>query len=642
CWPKAAIVVTALFSYLSDSGLAYVLLYVPVVIGRPIRIIASCFARILRCCLSKALHPTGLRNNRLRQGRRRDIAELLAIVTLGWVALTAKGCQEVDIYSHRSTICTETEANQVCKVRLSEILKINPFKQEACFKLIRNDTTVHEIRTVRKNLVLTCEKETETFTRDVKLRVVSKGRSRSYSLYMRPNVPIKLNEFELTLTSSTVPPIPLLSTWFVTNGDVAALWDSKIQSLLLCPKRTSAENLWCDISDDCQCYPAVIKVNCRCKQVNISAWFTSLQYHLPITTPSAIFRKRRWEITLSSEDELETTIVVQDNVCNIEDTELSGSYNCTKGAIAQIAETTCDSSSFTVLCDEKGIASSLRFNLNRAIIFLKCSVSCGKNISSFELSGILKFAHTTHGLLSALIKRTGRTAQTYSGLIFRRIHSLLQNGRFGNFLGRDIGSRCSDPFDFSRPNTEGNLLNLVILLHDPDPTERHVEKDLETVLNAFHDEIGRARAIRTQWQCLSVDGSFLETSPTQKLVDVSRCLYTALVSRETILRMGTRYVLSDLIYHHQVQRGRLSQGRRDEWLRAAHEHDVRSKQVSALTEEYARRMETTIIEMRTLEEDAEESLCGIRKIGTPTWFTTFLEKLSIRTKISGRIRSPNI
>ncbi|KAK6032978.1 hypothetical protein OSTOST_00818, partial [Ostertagia ostertagi] len=480
CWPRSAIAVTALFLYCLIAG-CYVLLYVPVVIGRPVRIVASCLVRIPKFCVGRALNSIGFGTNQRRQGRRRDIAELLAIVTLGWV-------------DHFDAV---------------------------------------------------------------------KGRARSYFLYMHPNMPNKLGGFKFTLASITVPPIPLLSTRFVTDGIGEALWHNEIKSPLLFPNRTAAENLWCEINDDCQCYPAVIKVNCRCKQVNISARFTNLQHYLPIATPSVILRSSNGgvqakipvmttsEITLSIDDRLETTVIVQDSVCSIENAELPGCYNCAKGAVTQVrctapkqsqAEVRCDQSSFSILCDEKGIATSLRFSFNKARVFLKCSVSCRKTISSFELSGILNFAHTTHGMMSMWMSGSAND------------NSELQWTDFGHIL--DVFTHW-----YKTVITAIFLVGILVFCTFI-PLHLWV-----TPFVVYHKA-----------------GNKIPTT-------LANTYAPRLVSKEIILRMGTRYVLSDLLYHHQVQGGRLSQRRRDEWLRAAHEHDVRSYQVLALTDEWTRRME---------------------------------------------------
>ncbi|EPB69630.1 Pao retrotransposon peptidase [Ancylostoma ceylanicum] len=455
---------------------------------------------------------------RRRPSSATDLVELLAIMVLfATISPTINGCQQVNVFSHQSTVCTNSKTQQICRIQLSEILKINPFKREACFKLMRNSTSLHEIRANWKTLLLTCEQETEFFTRDVEYRVIDskrcshsgscvdrkcaainssslipelekgnsypgttycvescggpgcdcfywssgclfyriyaspisqqvfeifhcnrwsetakvefthydalQGRTRSYIAHMEPNVPIKWNAFSFTLSSITVPPFPLLSTPFITDGRNTALWDRHLVPPLRCSNATAAKHLQCNLVDDCTCYPAETKANCNCKTVDISSRIKNLQYTLPATLSSITFRRNKEgtiqatiptmttsEIILTIQDDFKTDIVVDDALCTVSNTVLSGCYNCAKGAQARVlctsskstqAEITCDSTSFTVKCDEKGVESTLHFSFSKARVSMICSVSCGTITSTFEVNGILKFTHTAQAMMNS-------------------------------------------------------------------------------------------------------------------------------------------------------------------------------------------------------------------------------------------------
>ncbi|KAK6036967.1 hypothetical protein COOONC_25528 [Cooperia oncophora] len=73
-------------------------------------------------------------------------------------------CQELNVFTHRMTKCS-TEKN-ICKVRVSEVLKVNSFKREACLKLRGNSTTLREVRVTWDSLLLVCEPQSMLFTRD--------------------------------------------------------------------------------------------------------------------------------------------------------------------------------------------------------------------------------------------------------------------------------------------------------------------------------------------------------------------------------------------------------------------------------------------------------------------------------------------
>ncbi|KAK6044265.1 hypothetical protein COOONC_18229 [Cooperia oncophora] len=76
------------------------------------------------------------------------------------------GCQEVDVFDHQSYSCKKSVAGELCTVDTLEIVKINPFKQEACLRLTSNSTSLLEVKLLWKALDLICEKETVMFTRN--------------------------------------------------------------------------------------------------------------------------------------------------------------------------------------------------------------------------------------------------------------------------------------------------------------------------------------------------------------------------------------------------------------------------------------------------------------------------------------------
>ncbi|KHJ87947.1 hypothetical protein OESDEN_12267 [Oesophagostomum dentatum] len=527
CWPLGAIFATTFILYLILTG-CYVFLYVPMVIGKPVRVIASLLWRVIAFAVRKFGHACRkfAKNERNPTFRSRDIVELLAIgITIG----TVSGCQQLNLFSHKSTVCSTTEGNEVCKVHISEVLKINAFKREACFKLLRNSTTIHEIRALWKGLILTCEPEHELFTRDTRYNVVdskrcphtgscvgakcasinssslvpelnkgngfpgvttcvescggpgcdcfywssgclfyriyltptspqvfeifhcnrwveaakvkfthvdtSLGRTFSYTAFMRPNVPIKWKIFTITLTSVTVPPIPLLNSAFITDGNSTALWDSHLSVPLRCPNRTAAKTLACEVVENCKCFPAENHANCKCVDTSVSPIFNDLRNRLPAVFPSVSFKidnERKVqavipsmttsEVIISIQDNVKTNVMVDDNICSVGNSIIFGCYNCAKGAEAQIscsssrktqAEISCDSASFTVDCDPQGALSTLRFSLSKARIHLVCSVSCGAIVTKFELGGILKFTQTAHGMLTQWLQGSSDFSQEF-------------------------------------------------------------------------------------------------------------------------------------------------------------------------------------------------------------------------------------
>ncbi|ETN76276.1 hypothetical protein NECAME_11782 [Necator americanus] len=74
-------------------------------------------------------------------------------------------CQEVDVFAHQIQSCYRPKEGEIYTIDTPEIVKINPFKQEACLRLSNNITSLLGIELLWKNLDLTCEKETIMFSR---------------------------------------------------------------------------------------------------------------------------------------------------------------------------------------------------------------------------------------------------------------------------------------------------------------------------------------------------------------------------------------------------------------------------------------------------------------------------------------------
>ncbi|VDP02137.1 unnamed protein product [Heligmosomoides polygyrus] len=118
-----------------------------------------------------------MRRNRRNWNRTMDLAELLAVIFAAVLLLKyTESCQQVDIFSHSSTLCEASDRGTICNVRLSEVLKLSAFKKEACLKLLRGNASIHEIRVEWKTLSLLCEPVTMLFTRHTSYHVDSSKR----------------------------------------------------------------------------------------------------------------------------------------------------------------------------------------------------------------------------------------------------------------------------------------------------------------------------------------------------------------------------------------------------------------------------------------------------------------------------------
>ncbi|KAK5972827.1 hypothetical protein GCK32_019583, partial [Trichostrongylus colubriformis] len=150
CWPLGAIIMAALILY-GIVALVYILLYVPMTIGKPIRLVLSGIWIILkyamRLALRSLLQIVRRRKRPSTMSRRARIAAALAIVLLMTTSAKAiNGCQHVNILEQQLTTCTEAQRKESCTVTLTELLKINTLHRQACLRLRRNNTFIGNLK----------------------------------------------------------------------------------------------------------------------------------------------------------------------------------------------------------------------------------------------------------------------------------------------------------------------------------------------------------------------------------------------------------------------------------------------------------------------------------------------------------------
>ncbi|KAK5969813.1 hypothetical protein GCK32_016165 [Trichostrongylus colubriformis] len=82
-----------------------------------------------------------------------EIAISLAILTQVTIA-----CQDIDAFQLNIVTCHKPGDSEWCSLDTSEIVKLNPFKREACLLLTKNDSTVLEVTLLWEHLQLFCDK----------------------------------------------------------------------------------------------------------------------------------------------------------------------------------------------------------------------------------------------------------------------------------------------------------------------------------------------------------------------------------------------------------------------------------------------------------------------------------------------------
>ncbi|VDK52887.1 unnamed protein product, partial [Cylicostephanus goldi] len=183
------------------------------------------------------------------------------------------------------------------------------------------------------------------------------------------------------------------------------------------------------------------------------------------------------EVIVSLQEELYTDIIVDSDICTVENTELVGCYNCEKGAYAKIkcfasrsseAEIICDSTSFTAPCGRQGIESIMRISATQAMMHMKCSVSCGEVVTKFEVGGILKYT------------------ATFQTVLYKWLTSL------------------------TAAELDGETTFLSAMLNTASPQAEFLEPQLQAILNSLHKQLNVATTQRLDWTSLQTEASFRE------------------------------------------------------------------------------------------------------------------------------------
>ncbi|KAK6023885.1 hypothetical protein OSTOST_10317 [Ostertagia ostertagi] len=174
CHPQTAIITIAIVLY-GIVALIYTICYVPVVVGLPIRVLLVITQRIFSMCFLAAY--TCFSKLRVKLTRRAQPTKFIALLFIICIAHLAQSCQDVDVFELRATTCIRSgDGNRTCAVDITQMLKMNTFHRETCFRLLTRDTLLKEIRLEWKRLQLICDRQTVMFTRHVIQQVIDSKR----------------------------------------------------------------------------------------------------------------------------------------------------------------------------------------------------------------------------------------------------------------------------------------------------------------------------------------------------------------------------------------------------------------------------------------------------------------------------------
>ncbi|KAK6048640.1 hypothetical protein COOONC_13855 [Cooperia oncophora] len=354
CQPRTAFISMAVLLYALIAFL-YTLCYVPVVLGKPVRIF-FCVARwIMRTAIRAAVKfvrqrpaqrtSTSPQARRASASRSTGFVPILLIVTCALQCTRA--CQDVDIFEHRMTTCTKSASHrQNCTVDVTEIVKLNTFNKEACF------------------------------------RITNKPPGQDVALW----------------DESQLPPLQCTS-----NREAEAL-ACDVHPICNCQPAEDTVNCVCVDHNVTEIFTDV-----RRRLPIRRSWIRFREYGQRATRCYSP-RNRVQSVHGRTSSDHQGRFRYHREGSHRHDMHDQGLhyswllYHCTQGAVATIlcysereytmASITCDDATFTVPCHPTGAISTLRFSFTRAQIRQQCVTTCGTTKTTFELTGILYWTRT--------------------------------------------------------------------------------------------------------------------------------------------------------------------------------------------------------------------------------------------------------
>lgn len=171
-----------------------------------------------------------------------------------------------------------------------------------------------------------------------------------------------------------------------------------------------------------------------------------------------------------------------------------------------------------------------------------------------------------------------------------------------------------------------NLSRLIKDLKNQKLTGAQLQEDLETLLQGFYQQINVASTLRIQWEHMKSDKAFFLAEAAEQMLLISRCIRTAYVTREKMLNLGTRYVLTDLIYEQHVQTAKSSRFDRDDWISEEHEFDVQGERLLEQMNYQRIRLDADIKDLEHYLEMEERSIYQAPSILTSEQVTELFRK----------------
>ncbi|EPB74949.1 Pao retrotransposon peptidase [Ancylostoma ceylanicum] len=265
-----------------------------------------------------------------------------------------------------------------------------------------------------------------------------------HDFVLHPARPHTWNKIELTLTATTVPNLPILSSYFLTDGEVVSKVEQSPAGQLIphsvgqlqCTSENSARTFSsCTFSATaCTCTPRVYEATCNCPEGNIRRYIDNSQLQLPLAAKDVVILQRGADIQAKTTSGSSTSVQVSmrgltiltkrlNNECQIDIGSLTGCFSCIQGARLQAsctsslaeetAEIRCGNQTQLAMCSPHGKISELVFHFTSSSINMNCSVICPAGQSTITIQGSLDYVN--NALFQAPIQQVDTHRATSSG-----------------------------------------------------------------------------------------------------------------------------------------------------------------------------------------------------------------------------------
>ncbi|KAK6040466.1 phlebovirus glycoprotein G1 [Cooperia oncophora] len=301
----------------------------------------------------------------------------------------------------------------------------------------------------------------------VTLRTESSTTAQHFTL--QPGIPFTWNNLRLTFAGTILPNLPILSSYFITDGNIVTRIEPSQQGQLL---PNSAGQLQCRTEEEaksfgscifaqyaCSCNPRKYAVTCSCPNGTTSSFLHNKHNKLPVITGQAALINERQTIKAKttidsaltiqiSTNELVIAASINNNSCQVHMEELTGCYSCTQGAIANVscrssiseetAQIECSDTTRIVRCTPEGEISTVRFHFINSMVNENCTVRCPGGISTVILKGQLAFVNEATFITEMITPRRSFKSSS-SGFTFENVSNFFSDifakipGLFGFF-----------------------------------------------------------------------------------------------------------------------------------------------------------------------------------------------------------------